>query len=121
MRGLAILLAFQGAGWVLHEWLHVPLPANVLGFFLLSGALLAGWVRLSWVEDAARWLLDHMSLFFVPLVVSTMTFFPLLAQQALPIAASLVLSTVLVLWTTAGLTQYLIQRRKDGVLRGTVE
>ena len=121
MHGLAILLAFQLAGWVLHEWLHIPLPANVLGFFLLAGALLAGWIKLSWVEDAAQWLLDHMSLFFVPLVVSTMTFFPLLAQQALPIIASLVLSTLLVLWTTAGIAQILIQKRKEGTRRGSME
>jgi holin-like protein len=121
MQGLAILLAFQLAGWALHEWVHVPLPANVLGFFLLTGALLAGWVKLSWVEDAARWLLNHMSLFFVPLVVSTMTFFPLLVQQALPIVASLVISTAIVLWTTAWLTQFLNQKRKGDAQRGTLE
>jgi len=121
MQGLAILLAFQMAGWMLHEWLHIPLPANVLGFFLLTGALLAGWIKLSWVEEAARWLLNHMSLFFVPLVVSTMTFFPVLTQQAVPIAASLILSTILVLWTTAGVTQRLMRTRKENLRHGTME
>lgn len=119
MRGLAILLTFQLAGWALHEFAHIPLPANVLGFFLLTAALLSGLVKISWIEAAAEWLLSHMTLFFVPLVVSTMTFFPVLINQALPILASMVLSTWIVLWATAQTTQHL--NRKERIQRGTVE
>ncbi len=119
MRGLAILLAFQLGGWALHEFAHIPLPANVLGFFLLTAALLSGWVKLAWIEDTAQWLLNHMTLFFVPFVVSTMTFFPLLIQQALPIVASMILSTWVVLWATARVTQHFNQ--KEPGRHGTVE
>ncbi|OUM90764.1 MAG: hypothetical protein BAA01_07230 [Bacillus thermozeamaize] len=119
MRGLAILLAFQLAGWALHEFARIPLPANVLGFFLLTAALLSGLVKMVWIEETAEWLLSHMTLFFVPFVVSTMTFFPVLINQALPILASMVLSTWVVLWATARTTQHL--NRKERIRRGTVE
>ncbi|MFC3913380.1 CidA/LrgA family protein [Pseudaeromonas sharmana] len=91
--------------FVLAEWavsyFHLPLPANVTGMLALLGLLLLGWVRVEWFRDGAGWLLAEMLLFFVPAVVAVVNYPDLLLQQGWRIGVVLVLSTCMVLGTTA--------------------
>ncbi|MDF2717242.1 MAG: CidA/LrgA family protein [Paenibacillus sp.] len=104
MRGLSILLAFHFAGLLIREWLHVPLPANVIGLILFVASLFAGWVKLEWVEESAQFLLRHLMLFFAPFIVGTIVFFPVIGSNALGIGWSLLIGTLLVLLVTAKVT-----------------
>lgn len=63
MRGLILLLVFNGVGLLLHEGAGVPLPSNVLGMLLLLAALLTKLVKLEWVEETASFFTKHMMLF----------------------------------------------------------
>ena len=36
MRGFAIILGFDGLGWLLHKLIGIPLPSHVLGLLLLQ-------------------------------------------------------------------------------------
>jgi holin-like protein len=101
MRGLSILLLFQLAGTVLERAAHLPLPGNVIGLILLLGALLAGWVKLEWVEDTAARLLKHMMLFFAPLIVAAVALLPLFGREWAAVAASLFLGTAATIVVTA--------------------
>ncbi|WP_426453756.1 CidA/LrgA family protein [Paenibacillus sp. S-38] len=100
MRGFAILLGFYLIGALLHELLHLPLPANVTGLILFTASLFFGWIRLEWVEEASGFLVKHMLLLFAPFVVGTMVFFDRIGQEALPLLLSLFGSTFGVLWIT---------------------
>lgn len=110
MRGLAILFLFQLLGTALERFAGVPLPGNVIGLVLLLAALSLGWVKLEWVESTASWLLKHMMLFFAPLVVGTMAFFPLIGREWAAIAASLLLGTAAVVLATAAAARWLAPR-----------
>ena len=109
MRGLAVLFGFLFVGGLLNHF-GVPLPANVLGFLLLTIALLTGIVPMAWVEETAHFLLRHMVLLFVPYIVSTMVYFELIVAQFWPIALAVVVSTGAVLLVAGHVTQFLVRR-----------
>lgn len=115
MRGLAILLGFQLAGFFLRELLHVPLPPNVIGLILFTAALFLGIVKLAWVEEAATFLLKHMFLFFAPLVVGVVAFLPWIGAHPVLFLAGLLVSTAAVILVTGGVTALLdrTQRNKE--------
>jgi holin-like protein len=107
LRGLVMIVALFLAG----NWLHahgVPIPGGVLGLLLFYGAMLAGVVKLPWVDRAAGVLLRHMVLLFVPLTVGLMDMGPILSRQAVPILASLVVSFLAVLMTIGLLARWLL-------------
>ena len=82
-------------------WLHLPLPANLVGMLLMLTLILCRVIPLNWVRAGARWLLAEMLLFFVPAVVAVVNYQDLLLQEGWRIMVVLVTSTVLVLGTTA--------------------
>ena len=81
--------------------LHLPLPANLTGMLLLLACILLGVVKAQWFEAGARWLLAEMLLFFVPAVVAVVNYQELLLQEGWRIMGVLLVSTTLVLGTTA--------------------
>lgn len=98
--GAIIFIAFHLAGVWIKTWLPIPLPANVIGLIMLTIALSAKVIKLSWVEDCGRLALKHMGLFFIPAIVGTMAFAKLFAPHLLSIAVSLAASTCLVMLVT---------------------
>jgi len=114
LRGFAILLLMQLLGELLSRFLHIPVPGNVLGMALLLITLLAGIIKVTWIQDAADLLLSHMALFFVPAGVGVMVYFDLLAAQWLPISVATVLSTFIVMAVTGWVDQWLARNGEKG-------
>ncbi|HDZ8830114.1 TPA: CidA/LrgA family protein [Aeromonas dhakensis] len=98
-------IALLAAIWLLADTavriLHLPLPANLTGMLLLLACILLGVVKAQWFEAGARWLLAEMLLFFVPAVVAVVNYQELLLQEGWRIMVVLLVSTTLVLGTTA--------------------
>ncbi|MDF2721929.1 MAG: hypothetical protein K0Q59_1604 [Paenibacillus sp.] len=111
MRGFAILLSFHFIGLLLREWLHVPLPANVIGLILFIVCLFAGWIKIEWVEQSAQFLIRHMMLFFAPFVVGTIVFVKVIGSNIVGIGLSLIVGTMLVMIVTAKVTELLSGKR----------
>ena len=109
--GFGILWAFLFAGQQLKAWLHLILPGNVLGLFLLLIAISLGIVKLSWIESASRWLLFLMPMLFVPIYVGAAADKQLWIDWGWLLAPSLVLA-VLVMWVAVGHLAQWIGRRK---------
>ncbi|MBB6733478.1 CidA/LrgA family protein [Cohnella zeiphila] len=104
MRGMAILMLYNLIGIAGNKLLHVPLPGNVIGMMLLAASLLAGWVKLAWLEQSAQYLLKHMMLFFAPTIVGVISYFGDIGAQWLPIVVNLFVSTALVMIVTGWVT-----------------
>lgn len=100
LQGFVLLLLFQLLGEGLSSWLALPMPGNVLGMALLLLAMLAGWVKPEWLQEAAELLLRYMALFFVPAGVGVMLYFDLIGREWLPIIAGTVISTFVVMAVT---------------------
>ena len=100
---LTLLLGCQLAGELLARSLGLPLPGPVLGMVLLFTLLLlrgAAWhehapARLQTLDQAADFLLRHLSLLFVPAGVGVMQHWGLLQAHLLPLLLTLVVSTLL--------------------------
>ncbi|CAN7410312.1 CidA/LrgA family protein [Paenibacillus sp. LjRoot153] len=114
MLGLAILLAFNFIGIWLQTSFHIPLPGNVIGLILFTIALFAKLVKLEWVETTANWFTGHMMLFFLPFVVGTMAFFPLIGRNWLSIGVGVMGSTIAVLIVTGFITSKLQRHEEKG-------
>jgi len=91
--GLVILVSFYGLGEALHQYLHIPLPGNVLGMILLLAALFSGIVRLEWGERATGFSNRPMLRFFVPVIVGVVGVVPALKSKWALLVAVLFVST----------------------------
>jgi len=107
IRGFAFLLVFQFAGEGVSRFFALPVPGNVLGMGLLLLFMSMGIVKVSWVEEAAEFLLSHMALFFVPAGVGVMVYFDLIAREWLPILFATIVSTFVVMAVTGWVSQWL--------------
>ncbi len=100
-QGIAGLLICQLAGEAIQRATGLPLPGPVIGMVILfAGLLIRGGVP-DGLKTAARGLLDHLALLFVPAGVGVVLHLALVAEEWLPIAAALVGSTVLTIAVTA--------------------
>ncbi len=83
------------------SWLHLPLPANLVGMVLMLALIVCRVIPLNWIRAGARWLLAEMLLFFVPAVVAVVNYTQLLLVDGWRIFAVIALSTLMVLGATA--------------------
>ena len=85
LQGLAFLLLMQSGGEALSHFLKLPVPGPVVGMVLLLLALRWQPVRDA-VAPAAGFLLQHLSLLFVPVGVGVMTHLALLSTHGLQLS-----------------------------------
>jgi putative effector of murein hydrolase LrgA (UPF0299 family) len=104
LRGITWLLLLQSIGEVISRALHLPLPGPVVGMLLLLFALRWPIVHQS-VQGVAEFLLQHLSLLFVPVGVGVMTHLDVLGQYGVRIAIVIVLST----WISLGVTAWVLR------------
>lgn len=111
LQGLACLLIMQSMGELLSRGLVLPFPGPVIGMLLLVPALRWQMVR-DPVAACAGFLLQHLSLLFVPVGVGVMTHLGLLGQYGLRMLGVIVVSTWIGLAITA-LVLRAAQRSQD--------
>jgi len=107
---LTLIFGCQLAGELIVAATGLPVPGPVCGMALLfAGLVIKGGLpaELARVGDA---LLGNLSLLFVPAGVGVMLHANLIANEWLPIAAALILSTGLTIAVTAALMLWLSRR-----------
>ena len=110
---LTLLLTCQLAGELTARLLHLPVPGPVLGMVLLFiGLLVRGNVPAP-LQETAGGILRHLSLLFVPAGVGVMAHLNRLGEEALPIAAALLGSTLVGVALTAWVMSALSRRGPD--------
>ena len=77
------------------SWLHLPLPANLVGMALMLALIVCRVIPLNWVRAGARWL------FVVPAVGAVVNYAQLLLMDGWRIFAVIAISTLMVLGATA--------------------
>ena len=103
----ALLLVCQLAGEVFVVATGVPLPGPVVGMVILFvGLLLRGEIPMR-LERLGQGLLSNLSLLFVPAGVGVMLHAELVGSEIIPIAVSLLLSTLLTIVVTGWIMQKL--------------
>jgi len=117
LNGITLLLVYQLVGEVCVRLAGVPVPGPVLGMLMLFITLVIRGRTPDSVGQASSALLSHLSLLFVPAGVGMMVHFHRIADEWLPIALSLLLSTVITMVATALIMQatsrWLLGRRES--------
>lgn len=105
LRGMAWLLVLQALGEMVARALALPFPGPVVGMFFLLGALQWPPVREP-VAACADFLLNHLSLLFVPVGVGVMAHFGLVTQYGGRMLLVIVAST----WVGLAVTGWVLHR-----------
>ena len=98
---LALLLACQLLGEVIHRALGLPLPGAVIGMLLLIGWLAALRRERPSLVALSGWLTAHLSLMFVPPSVGLVEQGAVLARYGVGLVVATAVSTVLTMVVTA--------------------
>lgn len=101
-----VLFAFLAFGEFVVWLTDAPVPSSVIGMVALAAALKSGVVKLRHVERVADFLVHNLGFFFVPAGIGIMQCLGVLRDQWLPIVASAILSTVVILLVTGRTHQW---------------
>lgn len=89
----------------------LPIPGTVFGMTLLFVLLACGILKLSYIQEAADFLLKHM-LFFIPVAVGLMDWGAVFYEHAVVLTAALLAGAVLPFFTVGIITQLLHREGK---------
>jgi holin-like protein len=108
--GFAVLVVSLLAGEQAKIWLHVPIPGNVLGLFILLLCFRLRLIPSELIEGAANRLLYVLPALFIPIYVSAIGGGQLWSKISWFLLPALLAATA-VLWIFVGhLTQYLLRQ-----------
>jgi len=114
LTAITLLLVYQLVGEVVVVALELPIPGPVVGMGLLFVTLVTRGRVNGDLRETASGLLRHLSLLFVPAGVGVMAHLGRLQHEWLPIAVSLVVSTLVTISVTAFVLRALLARRSRG-------
>lgn len=116
VKQIAVIWGFTMAGELLNQILPLPVPAGVYGLFLLLGALTAGAVKLESVEGTGNFLMDTMTMMFIPAMVGLIEYADQVKEVFIPFMIICFVSTIAVMIVTGRVAQTIMDwgNKKDG-------
>lgn len=106
-----ILFLFLALGEIAVYFTGVPVPSSIIGMILLTCALKARLVKLSQVDKTANFMVHNLGFFFVPAGIGLMRCLGIVRDQWIPIVGASVVSTVVILWVTGWVHQFVRSRK----------
>ena len=114
LQGFAILLLLQWLSTVIISLLEIPFPPPLLGMLILTALLCTGIIKENYIEDICGALIDKMALLFLPAGVSMILYLDVIKAELLPISLTLVLSSLVILSSTALILEILLRKKEKG-------
>ena len=106
IRGLIILLGFQGAGEIISRLCALPVPGPVIGLVLLLTFLITRGKIDAPIDTVATALTKHLGLLFVPAAVGVVMFWPQLKTHFGAISIALIVSAVATIAVSAAILRF---------------
>lgn len=107
----AIIAVFSFAGEILSKILPFGIPASIYGMLLLLFCLVFKIVKLEWIKDAGKFLLEIMPVLFVPVCVGVIDSWADIKLFFVPVILAILLITPIVMVITGKVAQWMIRRR----------
>ena len=114
LQGLSILLALQWLSTEVIAFLGIPFPPPLLGMLILTALLCTGAIKENYIEDICTALIDKMALLFLPAGVSMILYLDVIKAELLPISLTVILSSVIILCSTALVLEMLLRKKEKG-------
>jgi holin-like protein len=106
IRGLIILLSFQGVGEILSRLFALPVPGPVIGLVLLLIFLIRRGKIDAPIDTVAAALTKHLGLLFVPAAVGVVMFWPQLKAHFWAISIALTVSVTATIAVSAAVLRF---------------
>ncbi len=100
-KEFALILIITFIGEFISKVFSLSLPGSVIGMLFLLALLLTKIIRLEQIELVSNFFLDNLAFFFLPAGVGIISAFSLLKGNTFKIIFIIVISTLVVLITTA--------------------
>ena len=111
IRGLIMLLGFQGVGEIFSRLLWLPVPGPVMGLVLLLAFLLWRGKVDAPIDQVSSALTKHLGLLFVPAAVGVVMFWPQHKTHFLAVSVALTVSVIATLAASAAILRFWPDRR----------
>lgn len=127
IKQICVILFLSVLGELLHFLIPLPIPASIYGLVLLLLALMSGVIRLEWVKETGDFLVQIITILFIPATVGLMTSFDVVQAMLVPILLSVLVLTPVVLFLSGRMTQWMMgkeQKKKSAAgnpAKGTAE
>lgn len=112
VKQIGIILGITLAGECLNQFLPLPVPPGVYGLFLPLGTLLTGAMKLESVEGTGNFLMDTMSMMFIPATVGIIECADQLRTVLLPFLLIIAVSTIAVMAVTGKVAQHMVEKKE---------
>lgn len=121
LKQLSIILTISFLAELLEYLIPLPVAASIYGLLLMLIGLITKIIPLEKVEGAADFLVENMSVMFIPATVGIMTSVEELKQMLLPLCVITVVSTILIMIVTGKVAQGIIRTDNKRKKRGQTE
>lgn len=111
LKYLTLILFCQLVGEIITCLTKMPIPGPVIGMVILFCWLVVHRKIPSELEEAGGLLLRYLPLLFVPAGVGVIVYLDLLIKSWMPIAAAILIGTVLTIAVTGAVMQFLNRRQ----------
>ena len=108
--GIIIFISFLGE--LLNTIIPIAVPANIYGLALMLLALITGIVKLSDVKETADFLVEIMTIMFIPAGVGLMVSWGSLKSILVPVLVITIVTTIIVMIVSGRITQFIIRIEK---------
>lgn len=114
LRQMGIISGILFVGYLIEKMINTPIPGTVLGMIILLLLLVTGIIRLEMIEDVSQFLLDHLTLLFLPAGVGLISQLTIIKAKWFPMLIIIIISTALAI-TVTGLTIQGLRKITRGV------
>ena len=109
IRQVTWIIFFTFLGEMCNKLLPLPVPVGVYGLIFMLIFLMQGIIPLDAVEQVGNFMLETMSIMFLPAAVGIMTVTKLLMPVLVPYLVIIVLSTIIVMAVTGLVSQRILK------------
>ena len=112
----AIILLVSALGELLKYFIPLPIPASIYGLVLMLIALMTGIIKLEKIEATADFLLEIMTIVFIPGGVGLITAWEPIKAMLVAAMVIIIVTSVLMIGVTGSVTQFMIhlKSKKEG-------
>jgi holin-like protein len=97
--------------WIQHTF-QLLIPGSVIGMIILFLLLLLKIIKLSWIDEGAKFMVRHLTLFFIPATVGIIDYLDLFLGKGILLFFIVIISTIFVMVSSGWISQWLMMRKE---------
>ncbi len=108
---IGILFGVYSIGAWIQQYFNLFIPGSVIGLVLMFILLTTGILKANWIEKGARFMVNHLVLFFIPATVGLLNYYDLFKGKGIFLIVITVVSTLFVMLGSGVTSQMLAKER----------